>query len=367
MHKDIIKNLWEMYEIANNSEEGAYWITQGMDYLRLKTEKPCEILEEKLEYLNTSNTESCIIKFSNIDMTLVKIQSPTWHGVQCSISYQWVSVPIMYYEKYLEHNKTLFKAHWKVTLYGAYFRLDELKYFFFQWIKNESNLWQFGDWFVDEFGNCSITRIDYRVDFFSKNQKVDIFKPHNVTTIKTNTPIDYYNKGETIQWWRLWDRKSKRYLIRAYDKLEDINKKQKLKLYGQYLDYKTVHRLEFEYLNHFCKNTETWKSYTLRELRMLLEKIKAHIMSEDTGLPIFEPKEKVVLTDVSDRIKYVRNAKGYVKWCIDNRLNIFAIIMECYDELGLQEERINEDLDEFVNAHNKFSLFSHEKLKDVMS
>lgn len=356
MYKEALQNI---------KSKGYDSMSKGfIDYMKVKVLKPCELLSEKLQYLQNSNAESSIIKFSNIDVTFTYQQSPTGFGLQGSIQYNGVCVPIMYYEEYMDHTKELANCEGKIILYGGYFRLEELWYFKFSGIKNNSNHGAFWDWFVNEFGEGGITRIDYKRDFFKKKGKIDMFNASDVTKIRKNTKLVEYKRGENdLESFSAWSRDSLRYLIRGYDKLLDIQKKQKMVLYGDYLEFESVHRLELEFLSHFCRKVDEKRQYKLNELRGLLWKIKDFINKENE-IPIYETKEKIDLSDVADKLKYVRNTKGYIKWIMQNNVNIFAVISECYEELWYTRERIKKDLEDF-NTINKNWLFSYEELNNL--
>ena len=320
------------------------WYLNWDDLLRLKLDKENELLSTVLENTKTENSNYQVVEFSDVDITFVRKQTTTGFGITWSVSYQSKSIPIIYYEEYLEPQKEMTKAFWKVTLYGAYFRLKELN-FFNLWVKNrESLFWSFSNWFKKNFDECYITRLDYKIDFFKKDEKINIFTIDDIKTKRKDTPIKKFEKWDKLESWSVWSRESKRYLVRWYDKIEDINKKNKLILYWDYFDYKTVHRLEFEFLNHFNKDAKTWEKYKLKDINKLHIKIKK-FLDINNNIQIFETKEKIDLSDVSSKIKYTHSTKWYLRGCIDNWINIFDLAFQCYMDLWYDSDKLINDLE----------------------
>lgn len=326
----------------------ADYINAGADYLRLKLEEPNEFLENKMNMLDFDNSNNCTIKFSDVDLSGIKLQLKNWNWILFTMPYKWFTVPIFIYMIYTEEKQKFNWCYWKLDLYGTYFRLIDIDYMFewsvfnLQWDKT------FSSFINRNFHYCNITRIDWRVDFFYKDKNKKIFLPKDVTTLKQNTKVNYDVIWERVTWRRLGDRKNKNYFIRWYDKLLDSEKKGKISLYADYFDFEQVYRLEYEFLNHFCKPA------TLAEHEKLHDKIKNFFHTDKLTFSHYKTKDKTILKDKFERLKYAKMAKSYIKGCVQAWINIFWMLHDIFDDLWLDKKQIDDIFDNYKKRNDYY-------------
>ena len=231
----------------------------GCDYLRCNYKNSVDFIEKYLFLLDCDNSNFVTTDkiCSDVIFTIKKWYTSNWIKLDFSCCFNDVSVPCFQFVKFNERSSYLFKSYWKLDFYGSMFRLLDIWFFEPSIFKNV----------IDFFGfeNPDITRFDFRIDFFS------FFKDVEVPSVKwffhylhsKSKYIEYHNNWwDSITDWSLWKMPNKednwRYIIRYYDKLIDSNEKWKCFLYQDYFNYKSVHRLEFEFLRNFLK----WYKFT---------------------------------------------------------------------------------------------------------
>lgn len=273
----------------NKADNYRIWI----DYLRFNFQYDIEYLENIKKHINTTNSNT----FHDWQYTFLKMTTPTWEWLQILVSYNGQAIPIMSYiplrvwlvnpliqaPSYVPKNR--------LDFYWAFFRLQEV--------------WELEDNFINDFiwkhsvEDPRITRIDYCVDLFYKKKRLwiislpelipwtesdyELYKKDLKKYESSNRQVDmrtswirsnsshshyhhYYWKHENS--WSVWNRKNKRYIIRCYDKLQDIIDKQKFWYYWDYFNWQSVHRIEVEFGASFTR----W--YFLSTLDFLVVKAK---------------------------------------------------------------------------------------------
>lgn len=228
-------------------------ISRGIDYLRLSLPYRLDLFKSMWIILDDDNSNFAVIKILDYDITIKKVLVPrVWVWYEAFIDYTGVSTPlfIIVYQKL----RTL------VDFYGSCFRLIDIDYLPLDFVSKVSN-------YLDILPSASITRIDYRIDYFSN---LDMKVPTPYTILKHNFNSSLYRdykKGRTREDWSIWDKRSKSVFFRLYNKLLDSDIKWKEYLYTDYFRFNSVHRLEFQCGIKFCK----W--YTLETLEDLISKI----------------------------------------------------------------------------------------------
>lgn len=109
--------------------------------------------------------------------------------------------------------------------------------------------------FIKAFNEYYITRFDFRIDFFHKNElkhlKYEDVYSYNARKDKDNLVIDKKSK-KIYTWWCAWNRKDKYVYTRMYQKQVEALDKWHWELYIDYLEYPwKVRRLEFEFGSKF--------------------------------------------------------------------------------------------------------------------
>ena len=293
----INKKVFQKYEILN------FWC----DYLRLvwKGEKLKVSFADIFSVLDRDNSNFYIDEFHWL--TYVKIRTSNWDALIASISVFGFSVPIFQVVVFDRDKVELFRSLWKIDFYGSFFRLGEINFL--------NPLEYMHSVFWENINNLLISRIDYKWDFVG----VDVETISKYVTCRKNSRVDKIYKWRLLTFW-VGSKSSKRVYLRVYDKIEDILYKWKSYFYSDYLKYKDdwITRLEFEFLNHFCK----W--YTLSSLKSLEEKIFTYVWFVDSWKKYiyFEDKSNIEV----DKLYSVRNFVGRWKKLLEMWENPFLLL-----------------------------------------
>ena len=215
------------------------------DYLRLCFYNSVERFDYWLDSLDFDNSNIWYDSFWWIDFSYQKIKVSLWVALHFSVSYSWVPVPIFQYVKFNKQTSDITWYSWKLDVYSSYYRLSEL---WFLW-KNFISI------FIRSFTSedPSITRYDFRIDFFNNFVRVDIPTPQSLVTIHSQSRVELFKQWNKITNRSIGSKNSGRYLIRLYDKKIDTNKKWKWILFSDYLCFESVHRLEYQFESSFCR------------------------------------------------------------------------------------------------------------------
>jgi len=344
---------WIIKKLVKDSDEWSY----GVDTMRLniKTEpEKGNIIKiiEKLRLVDEDNSNYSYIYLDSKKLLLSKMRTKKGYGIMGIIIYLDIPVPLFFLEEYGAGIRDITRSWGNIIYYSWYYRLLIIG-------GVSTPLQKFFNW-VNE--DLFVTRFDFRVDFFYK-EKTKIFRPSLITKIRKRSKIKYHIKGENIESWSYWDRKSKRYLIRWYDKLQDSIVKNKFALYKDYFKFQSVYRLEFEFLNHFCKSKD-FKNVKFQDFQYLLDKAKALMDVDKSFWPIFQGKNETDINEIKDRYKYADSTKGYIRGCYNAGINIFWLFEEVLESLGKKEEEIFKIFLDYVERKKGFWGYI-EKMEDI--
>lgn len=250
--------LWQL-RVEKNRQSFDYF-DYWCDYLILSFKDRLDYFDDLLFWVDTDNSNFWIINEIWYEITYSKRLTPLWYGLDFSYSYNWVSIPIMQYVKFNSYTKINTKKNWKISIYWSYFRLEEI--------------WEFYDRFLLKFikkyskEDPIITRYDMRFDYFSLNNYVNIPSINDICWyVHSKSLIQEWKEWNKLIDWSVWNSETWRYRVRYYDKKIDTDKKNKRVLYSDFMKYKSVHRLEIEFLRSFTR----W--YTLSNIVDLENKI----------------------------------------------------------------------------------------------
>lgn len=342
--KLIINNTYLKNQIRK-ADKYSFWI----DYIRVSynfnNKKIIELIEE-LKICDFDNSNFIIKRFWDLNITFIKSLYDKGISYMGVIYYKNNSYPIICIEDYSKKQKEFTGNYWSVVLYGSYYRLEELLYI---------NIKKFLNEFLYD---TDISRVDYRIDFFY-NKDIKIINYKKLCKLRKKTKIKEFREWEKLTGWIVWSRWSKRYITRWYDKLLDSEKKGKFDLYADYFDFKKVYRLEFEFLNHFCKG---FKYQAIEELK---EKIKLVLWYNSLYKDrIYRSYEKTDLTDIEKRFKYANTTSWYIVNCIKSGINIFWLLEESFYKAWLSEDEIKQKYIEYIER-NKWSADYITNLEDL--
>lgn len=231
-------------------------------------------------------------------------------------NYKWINV-FAYYEW-----KDLWwyiKSNNHFIFYWSLFYLREFSYDFVL------------DFIQDNLLFYSIRRFDLCLDlaksisWFYANQ-FEIYTDISTKEIQTRSWKPWsiiFNKNTwKIQWiyfWEVRDSKNKNYLIRVYDKKEDIKQNNKDFLLPEYLLHKDVVRLEIEFRPNLAKNEELQNlrsdDYMLNLFKSYFKDITSLFDWLDTRLvKLWKHYEKINLSDVFVDDVYTERFLSMFRW-----------------------------------------------------
>lgn len=290
----------------------SFWI----DYLTFSlTKKQTDLLNWFLLWnvkINETNTNELLTRLNSDEIFHVtKTRTSNWEAYTFSITYETIPVSIFQFIIYWDIYKETFNINSSLKLFWWYYRLEAL----WNIIPNNLKL------FLQDFTNWAlISRIDYRYDFIFKE-----FLP--VPLINTILPKKRKNKKrkpyytwDELESWDCWKKINKNVFIRLYNKNIELVKKLKwLYLYWDILkeDYKTFHRLEYEF----------WQKYTAwffwSEIDELIQKINrtTWIHTSNFTKNMYKPKRVIDLTNELDRNRYIKVFKSMAKTLKTNWLD----------------------------------------------
>lgn len=329
----------------------------GIDYCRIIIASDDDIdnnnnlyrLYYMINTLDTDNSNIATMAIWKHRVNIIKMTTKKWVGILGSIIYDWIVAPLFFFEKYDKNTKKISKVLGNIVYYGIYYRLLEIGYI----SKNE----EFYLFFQKINDKKRISRLDFRFDFFYQ-KKTELFKAEKITKIKKNTKYKLHMVWDICTGWSLGSRDTKRYIIRAYDKLLDSSLKWKFIFYKDYFKFKSVNRLEFEFLNHFCKK------YTYDRMEEFLIYILDYLKADVNIWNIYESKNNTSMEEVQDRYKYYSRTRSMMKTCIENWINIFGIIEEIFIEIWKNEKEIKEIFIEYLKF-KKLDWNFYEKIDDI--
>jgi len=331
-----------MSNLANlknvNFLKNADRIRYGIDYLRLNFTQPITFFTRKMSCL-VANSDTIVEDWR----TYTKIPLSSWLCVIVTYSYNGVAVPIMLYNVFW-WNK-IYKKFARLDFYWSFFRLIESwefeKDYFFTYVQN----------LTDE--NPTISRIDYCYDLFY-NEKTKIPTPKKLLKeINDSSKIYEIKKGYWLESWSVGSKTNKRYIVRMYDKLLDTSKKWKFFLYGDYLQYQSVHRFEVEFWPKFTR----W--YQLSQIWQLISKIQSFLgINNQTfdGLMFYKYTSKFELNEYN-QTRFFKQYISKVKKIYDAWLNPYMVaynwlLVHCQTKY---DQELHKDLIKEVLTKSKIS------------
>lgn len=255
MRKSVLSSV-NIRSLIDKFDTIDYWC----DYLSFSYYYPVAFLDKILFWIDNDNSNFACYSYQEKDFTYVKTVVTNWLALTFTYSYNWISYPLFQYVKFNNSTRAMVKKWWKINFYWSYFRLVEI--------------WEFDSmfiyWLLKSFSNedPNITRYDFRIDYFSTENDVEIPEINTICEyVSPQSTVRNWFIGNKLIDWSVWNSDTWRYVIRYYDKKIDTDKKNKRALYTDFVKYRSVHRLEFEFLSAFTK----W--FTLKTLANLEWKI----------------------------------------------------------------------------------------------
>lgn len=322
--------------------------SEGCDYLRVNFEKKVWFLEEVLKKLDTDNSNFCIID----QFTYVSLDNSFGRWLTVLYTYNWIPFPVMFFQIF---QRTLIKKYARLDFYGSLFRIIEVwdlpKNFissFLHKISNEDPL---------------ITRLDYRQDFFlteklsvqwkketfhKKIKKISekTWKTRYKTVCSLNEKSQFRPRyvGDRLQSRMVWSKRNKAYVMRMYNKIDDISCKWKYFLYWDYLKYADVHRFEVEFWPHFC-----W-AFTFSEYNLLIDKARGFLWLQskwDYKLLLDQYIANDHITDYN-RLMMTKTLFGKVDKFRNSSINPYLLIFNHFNSPDFDQEKNNYFISQFI-------------------
>ena len=341
--------MWNMIESIDIKE---YWkefdtIWVWCDWLRLSYCRWSDFIDERLSILDTDNSNFGTCTINDFVFTYQKIPTPLWLSLHFSYSYNNVSVPVFEYVQFNENTKFITNRSGKLDFYGSFFRLWEIWEF-------ETDLLLSTICFYISDEDPRVTRFDYRVDYFSRLNNISIPNWKDFVDIRSDCKVDPKYTWDVLTNWLVWKKDTGTYCIRLYNKLLDSDLKEKVFLYQDFFNYKTVQRLEFEFQRNFLK----W--YFLSDYFdwNIQNKIESILWFNDnfwSGAICYHYDSSEEITD-KNRSSYIRRFSNMSLKLQKNWINPLKQVYEIlYEEMEYKELEsvVNDFLKEYVKNAKK--------------
>lgn len=315
-----------------------YWC----DWLSLSYEKPIDYLENILFWVDYDNSNFWTVDFNWYEFTYIKSRVEIWSSLKFVYVYNWVAIPIMQYVKFNSHTRQISRKNCKISVYWSYYRLEQI--------------WEFYSWFIHWFikwfslEDPRILRYDMRFDYFSESKLIDVPTINDVCWYlhTQSTTIEWKEWNKLIDW-SIWNWETWRYKVRYYDKKIDTDKKNKWVLYSDFMKYKSVHRLEIEFLRQFTRVYTLSNIWALEDKIMWCLNLKDNNWSIATGMFYKYDSSKEINSENYWRFfdRYLSATRKLLKaWYNPYKLIEEAIVWEYWRDkaIWLIEDFINQSL-----------------------
>lgn len=312
------------------------------DYLRLSYFNYSEFIEDRLFLLDSDNSNFGTITINNIVFTYQKVPCSIGTALIFSCSYNDVSVPVFEFVKFNENTAFLSDRYWKLDFYWSFFQL------WCVWFFDDLDLMISMICFSISWENPKVTRYDYRIDFFNRLKEIPVDDWGKVLTIKTQTKVDPKYTWDQLTNWLVWKKDTGTYCVRLYNKLIDTDIKDKLFLYQDYFNYKTVQRLEFEFQRNFLK-WFTLEDYFDRTIQKKIESL-LHINEKLWSwfvCYVYDSSREI--TD-KNRSRYIRRFNNMSVKLAKNNINPLLLSYEILYE-SLEKEELYEIVNDFLEVY----------------
>lgn len=318
MHKNVVNSLNIRENFLNFDK-----IDFGCDWLTLSYSKYIKKFDELMFGVDTDNSNFWVIDIDWKPITYNKIITQNGYWLTFICEFNWVAVPLFQYVRFNSNTKKNFKKSAKITVYGSYFRLEHIGYFEYHSVLKF--IWS------SSSEDPDITRYDYKIDYFSFDKLVSVPWINEICGYVHNdsTIVEWKEWNKLIDW-SVWSSDTWRYKVRYYDKKIDTNKKNKWFLYTDFLDYKSVHRLEIEFLRAFCRG---FKLSTINDLEWkILQVLNIDSMWFDSSIfYVYNSESEITIDNANKYIqKYINLSNKLLKaWYSPFCIIEEAIMSQC--------------------------------------
>lgn len=294
--------------------------SHGLDYLTfgLSDKKIIDwFFTKRIENLDNDNSNFWAVQVIDEIFSIQKYKAPTWQAYQFSCVYNSVSIPIFEITEFSELQSEFTQNQWGVIhFYWAFFRLLELEWFSDELVE-----------YIDScFLDSPISRFDYRFDFCSYDEIVDVPTPDQVfPNIRKNKKRKLYQVWPRLQSWELWNKSNKTIFIRLYNKLDELEwNLKKTYLYWDLDKFKTYTRLEYEFWKKYC-NGYKWK-----DIEQLINKAFKTSWIEPSTFKwnLYKPTTKLDLSDKVGKLRYIKIFKTMAINLRKNWIDPISLIKE---------------------------------------
>ncbi len=317
-------------------------INPWCDMLWVTVKEPIIFLDNILSKLDSDNSELYIYDRQSASYSINKSENKEFIFCDINISIDNISYKIAQYaiQKSKEKQK-LFHMYGKVLIYSTLFRILELQESPFHNL--DGFLQDFFNEEYDKFIKQPINRYDYKLDFI---YDTDTEIPEKNTIIddkyRRKSDIFYrvFNKWERSTWWVIWNNTNKSYKLRLYDKKIDTMVKNKWHLYSEYLWYKWVLRLEWEFRTKFMKDI-SWNSFSIRDLENLEHKARVFfLLEQDSNITKFLQQYRRKYKDINNILKdvpYIKNTMSRLLTIAKSWVNPFTLFINTTDISSIKD------------------------------
>lgn len=324
--------LWRLFQRTSK------W-SQWIDFLGLAIYWELNF-SEHFEKLDSDNSNQAFIEWEYFTFTISKSSNNRYSSLRISISVDGVAYPVIEIRDFSGKKWWFIACDYSVYVYWTLFRLIE------RWDiepldRMLCDLFDENDLHV--ISSARINRIDYRLDlFFDTDRRIPTINKvlskkdttsysefsltkeshknykdwKNVIALHNKikqwekpkfTQIQKQKEWSYMNWWTIWQKKTKTVRIRMYNKLLDSLSKWKYGLFDDFFTYWSVYRLECEFRDKFCK-WFLWDDFTLNNIEELVEKCKSYmwIQPKWNATYFYEPNYDLKKLNVSYINKYTK-------------------------------------------------------------
>lgn len=222
--------------------------------------------------------------------------------------------------------------------------------------------------YIVAFWEYYITRFDFRIDFFHKNEikhlKYDDVYTYNARKDKDNLVVDKKSK-KMYTWWCAWNRKDKYVYTRMYQKQIEALDKGHWELYIDYLEYEwKVRRLEFEFWSKFT--TARKKISFIDEFvnHDLSKQVFEYIWLSEVNWYFSKPKNKIEVPfnklSAHQKKRYITQLENCAKKIYNGGINPYTIVNKAMLDLHPWSDR------QLIEGLMEDSIWSCETYEKIM-
>ncbi len=247
-------------KIQKQHRENLYSISKDMEVYQINDFKIPIVLLREMGFCGEIDLDNSNVEFlPDYTASLVHETSKEWHAYRFEAMMPWFPpLPLFSINLFDSHNVVLLKSHWRVTVYGAFFRFQSLlkeqvpmSVYFYDKLVRLSWLTS-----LDKFRRSQIDiAFDIKIPV-DQRWMCDYIVPHKNSN-QVVRPMNYQNTLWGYQSFKYWASNKRWIKIKIYNKLIDASVKNKQAWFPDFdLKNDTLTRIELSFFTPFAENTD---------------------------------------------------------------------------------------------------------------